>query len=99
VLDASWLHERHRYGARDLARRVGAVLVELRCECPAAIAEARIEHRNRAGTDASEATVEVARTLATSADPWPGAHPIDTSEPLTRTLSAALTRIEALVGT
>jgi len=99
VLDASWLHERHRSGARDLARRAGALLVELRCECPATIAEARIEHRNRAGTDASEATVEVARTLATSADPWPGAHPIDTSEPLTRALSAALTRIEALVGT
>jgi predicted kinase len=93
VLDASWLHERHRSAARQVAERTGAVLVELCCACPTEVAEDRIERRALAGTDASEATVEVARSLATSADRWPQASTIDTVGPVVDAVTAALRRI------
>jgi predicted kinase len=94
VLDASWLHERHRSAARGLAERAGAALVELRCACPAEVARHRIERRARTGTDASEATVEVAQALAGSADPWPAVHRIDTDAPVTEAVTTALVRID-----
>lgn len=97
VLDASWLHERHRSAAREVAERTGAVLVELCCSCPTEVAEDRIERRALTGADASEATVEVARSLATSADPWPQASTIDTVVPVVDTVSAALRRIDERV--
>ena len=98
VLDASWLHERHRCAARDLAQRTGALLVELRCDCPAEVAEARIARRAQQGTDASEATVEVRRTLAADLDPWQESHRIDTAVPLPTATTAAQRRIEELAG-
>lgn len=97
VLDASWLHLRHRTAARELARRAGAVLVELRCTCPAEVAEQRIQARARAGLDASEATVEVARALAASTDPWPEARAIDTGRTVGHAVSAAIAHLERRV--
>ena len=99
VLDASWLHRRHRSSARELAQRAGATLVELECTCPPEVADERIERRARAGLDASEATVEVARELATSADPWPEACGIDTDVLISDAVTSALSRIDELIRT
>lgn len=96
VLDASWLHEHRRSAARDLAQRTGALLVELRCDCPADVAEARIARRAQQGTDASEATVEVRRALASAADPWQESHRIDTAAPVSIAIAAAQRCIEEL---
>jgi predicted kinase len=79
VLDASWSSGRHREQARALAEAHAADLDELRCEAPTAVAEARMAERLRKGHDASDATADVARRLAQSADEWPESTAIDTA--------------------
>ena len=79
--------------AAALATGTGSRLCELRCSCPAAVAEARIVERARRGGDASEVTVELARELAARAAPWPDAVEVDTTQPLgaaTRAAAAAV---------
>lgn len=97
VLDGSWVHERHRDAARELARRAGAVLVELRCWCPPELAEQRIEERASVGLDASEATVQVARALAASAQPWPEARTVPTDGTLDEAVGTALGHVDERV--
>lgn len=81
VLDASWTDAQQRDRARSVARDAGAAVVELCTVAPLDVCEARVERRRRAGTDPSEATVEVARRLAARRDPWPGAEELDTTLP------------------
>ncbi|MCW2867825.1 MAG: gluconate kinase, partial [Marmoricola sp.] len=79
VLDASWGAEDLRRGARGVASACSAVLVELRCEVPGSVAEARVASRvlvSAAGT-VSDATPDVAAGLRASFEPWPGAHVLD----------------------
>jgi aminoglycoside phosphotransferase family enzyme/predicted kinase len=78
ILDASWRDANMRAAARDLARITSSDLVELRCDAPAELAAARIEAR-QAGDAVSEATVDVARAMASDFDPWPEAATIDTA--------------------
>jgi predicted kinase len=57
-------------------------MVELRCDAPPHIVNARIARiarRRATRTDASDATSEVARALRARADPWPSAALIDTT--------------------
>ena len=82
VLDASWLDPARRDTARDLTRRTTSPLHELRCDCPLEMATARVGARLAQGTDASEATPDVARLLADTAPPWPEAVTVDTSADL-----------------
>ncbi|MBS1836402.1 MAG: AAA family ATPase [Actinobacteria bacterium] len=96
VADASWIDPRHRDRARDLALRTSSDLVELRCECPAALAEERIVARAAVGSDPSEATVDVARSMAEAALPWPEATPLDTARPVDDVVAAALRRCTTL---
>lgn len=89
VLDASWLDPAQRDRAAELATRTGSRLTELRCTCPASVAEARILERARRGDDPSEVTVELARELAARAAPWPDGVEIDTSAPVDAAARAA----------
>jgi aminoglycoside phosphotransferase family enzyme/predicted kinase len=78
VLDASWIADAHRRGARVLAEATGCELVELRAELDAAVAADRLRARAAAGGDPSDATVDVARAMAVEADPWPEAVEVST---------------------
>ena len=89
ILDASWTSEAARQAARVVAEQCVADLFELRCVTPQAAAIERIRRRIQRGTDASDADERVARTLATEADPWPQASPIDTSDDLALALAQA----------
>jgi len=89
VLDASWGTAAARDDAAALAEATAADIVELRCEAPETVMATRIADRTRAGTDASDASPEIARALAARADPWPSATTVETSGPVEATLSAA----------
>jgi len=79
ILDASWIDLTHRGWARALATECSADLTELHCTAPAPVTEARIAQRLGEATDPSEATVDVARSMARIEAPWPSATAIDTS--------------------
>jgi len=94
VLDASWTSEEQRTRARSVGRAARAATVELCTVAPLEVTEARIERRRREGTDASEATVEVARRLAARRDPWPTAQELDTTLPPEDVAAIAEHRVE-----
>jgi hypothetical protein len=79
VLDASWSARAWREQASALAEGTSSDLVELRCDAPASVAEARLIVRARTGLDASDATADVAARMGTEFDPWPTALTVDTS--------------------
>jgi hypothetical protein len=79
VLDASWSARAWREQASALAEGTSSDLVELRCDAPASVAEARLIIRARTGLDASDATADVAARMGTEFDPWPTALTVDTS--------------------
>jgi aminoglycoside phosphotransferase family enzyme/predicted kinase len=96
VLDATFGDPRWRTAARDLARRTASDLTELRCALPPDVAAERVRHRLAADDDPSEATPEVARTLAAAFAAWPDATVVDTSgDPA----SAACTALGAIRAT
>ena len=74
ILDASWLDEHRRADARDVAAAGHADLTELELVVPFDVAVARLATR---GTDASDATPEIASRMLASAAPWPEAHRVD----------------------
>ncbi len=92
VLDATWGRAGLRARAAALASETSSALVELRCEAPTAVREQRIAHRARYETDASDASVAVARALALQADPWPAATTVETSHPIDAARWAKLLR-------
>ncbi|MGD9755618.1 MAG: AAA family ATPase [Acidimicrobiia bacterium] len=92
ILDASWVDARWRDEARRSAERARAELVELRCDAPFDVVEARIERRRAEGRDPSEATAEVARAMRERLDPWPEATTIDTTHPIERSIAHAIER-------
>jgi len=78
ILDATWTSHIHREIARHTADETSTDLVELRCTLPRAEADERIRRREAEGTDASEATIEVAALLASRFEGWPEATEIAT---------------------
>lgn len=92
ILDASWGAAEDREAARGTAAAAAADLVELRCDAPAAVADARIAAR-RPGADPSQATPAVAAALRAAADPWPEATTVPTDRPLPESVGIA---VEAL---
>jgi aminoglycoside phosphotransferase family enzyme/predicted kinase len=90
VLDASWSDASERRLARDMARATVTDVDELRCVAAPAIVEARIAARRARGTDASEATAEVARVMGTRFDDWPEATALDTDAPIGAVVDTAL---------
>jgi uncharacterized protein len=95
VLDASWSNRRNRAAAEEVARATCSELVELECTAPADTAGKRLRERARAGTDASDATPDVAATMAAVADPWPAATVIDTTASTDDTLARGVDVVSA----
>ena len=95
VLDASWTTRAHRELARQVADATRSQLGELRCELDPEVAAERVARRLDAphgttATSASDATPEIARTMAARAEPWTEALSLDTSGARDATLVAAL---------
>ena len=78
IADATWTSGEERGHARDVALASRSDLVELWCRLPIGIAAERAEQRLQTGTSRSDAGRHVAMRLASQADPWPEAIPIDT---------------------
>lgn len=79
VLDATWLDPRRRAEAETVAADAHAELVEISCTAPRDELARRIIARARAGTDPSEATVEVLDAQLADLAPWPEAIEVDTA--------------------
>jgi len=79
VLDATWADARRREEAREIGRRGGARVVELRCVCPSGLAAERLRARAASGPTESDADEEIAARVAATADDWPEASVLDTS--------------------
>jgi predicted kinase len=77
ILDASWSSAQARSAAAGLAREQHAHLVELRCVASAELADRRLHGR---APGPSDADAEIAREIASAADPWPEATVIDTED-------------------
>lgn len=89
VLDATWAAAEHRELARQVATEHLADLTELRCEAPTDVCLARIERRAAAGDDPSEATADVARSMAARFEAWPESTRLDTAPPVDDVARAA----------
>lgn len=90
ILDASWTDPRWREAATAIARDTKSDLHELRCVAPVEVTRERLASRARAGTDASDATSEIAARMAAGALPWPSATTIDTSTSRRDSMTAAI---------
>lgn len=90
ILDASWLDPAQRSAATILARRTSSDLFILRCTAPPALTAARLAERSPGPSDA---TPEIAASLAADMPPWDDAELLDTTQPPARTLDTALTYI------
>ncbi len=90
VVDASWSRSAARRAARHAAADRAAEVVELRCELPAAEADARIARRRREGGDPSDADAAIAGVMRRRADPWPEAATVSTAPPPREVVGAAL---------
>ncbi len=97
VLDASWSDEQWRARARAVAAETSSDIVELRCELPAEVAATRIERRARAGTDASDATPDVAARMATDFDEWPAAITVSTEASPAEVVATTAARVTELL--
>ena len=93
ILDASWISSEYRSMAFDLAEATASEFIELRCVLDDSIAAQRINARRRRGDDVSEATIDIARLMASDVDQWRTAAVIDTSLTQNRCLNMALKAI------
>lgn len=98
VLDATWASQVHRAIARHTAAETSTDLVELRCTLPRAEADARIRRRQAEGTDASEATVEIAALLAARFESWPEATEVPADGPPEVVADRAEAAVRATAG-
>jgi uncharacterized protein len=90
VLDATWSSGEQRERARRVATASHAEAAELRCASPPELADARLAARLVEGSDASDATAEVAARLRAAFDPWPSARVVETTASVDVTLNQAL---------
>lgn len=93
VIDASWVDPDRRRDAHQIAEDTASDLIAVWCDAPAEVTERRIGERGDRG--GSDATTEVARSLARDAAPWPGARRLDTSGTLDESLSALRLLVDA----
>lgn len=96
VMDATWCDPAHRHAVRSMAARHGAVVTEFECRLDPRIARRRIADRNDRGDDASDATPELVEWM--SPDPWPEAHPLDTTRPQGDVVADAVVRLFGAKG-
>jgi aminoglycoside phosphotransferase family enzyme/predicted kinase len=95
VLDATWSSEALRVRAREVAGAGRAEIIELCCDCPPRVADARLAARMIGGRDASDADVAIAARVRSRFDAWPGAHTIGTASDPEVSSSEALGHVDA----
>jgi hypothetical protein len=93
VLDASWAAPEWRELARAAAARTHSDVVALRCLAPVEVARARAAGRARAGTDASDASSDIAGAVAARFAAWPDAFELDATLPAADVVRRALDRV------
>lgn len=81
VLDATFADVGARRDARRVADDTFADVVELECHAPTEVIRERVLAREQRRDDLSEADLGVALALRRRRQPWPEAHPIDTTLP------------------
>ncbi|CAN5884810.1 bifunctional aminoglycoside phosphotransferase/ATP-binding protein [soil metagenome] len=84
ILDGTWRDPEQRRRARETATEANAVLVEIACTTDLSGAQKRISARTSTNSDA---TPHVAAAI--TAEPWAGAHCIDTGRPLAESVAEA----------
>ena len=92
VLDASWTSVEQRMSAGEVADDTHSRLVQLRCWAPETVTAQRLADRTGS---ISDATPEIARHMAATVHPWPGAHTVLTAGTEHDSLTQALAYIEA----
>lgn len=97
ILDASFSSTPHRRRAAEVAASRSSPLIQLRCTTSVEEAAKRIQYRLAEGRDASEATPEVARAMASAAEEWPEAAEVDTTGPVEESVSRAGSLIERVL--
>jgi hypothetical protein len=90
VLDASWLHARHRAWAAVIAETTSSDLLSLCCTLDSSVAGERMRRRAREGTDVSDADAHIAERMAARSDPWPEATHIGTADDVESVVRRAL---------
>jgi aminoglycoside phosphotransferase family enzyme/predicted kinase len=95
ILDASWGDPMWRLQARQVADRVAADLIELRCDAPVTVAAERV--RRLAAVD-SYTAADMATALAERFVAWPEAVTVDTSTSLDAAVVAAEAAIRRAVA-
>lgn len=95
ILDASWVDDRWRQAARQLAERTNSRLVEMCCTIGKSLAVERVTRRAVRGTDPSDATEEILEEMSEVAMPWPSATAIDTSGTVSATLRQAVRLLDS----
>lgn len=86
VLDASWSDETERARARSVAHESSSRITELRCDAPFDVTESRIAARTG---DLSDATADIAASMARQFAAWPESISIDTSTHADNAIAAA----------
>ncbi|MEX5708111.1 AAA family ATPase [Parafrankia sp. FMc6] len=94
VADASWTSKAQRDLAAQVAADTHADLVELHCVAPADLAVSRIAQRADSPDKVSDASAAVYEAMASRADPWPSAQPVDTAAPVAESLAVALGHLD-----
>ena len=89
VVDATWGDAAHRAGARELAARHGATVVELECRLDPDLARKRIAQRRGSNDDPSDASPALVEQMARRRHAWPSAAAVDTSAPIEAMIDAA----------
>ena len=95
VLDATFSAASWRTAADGLARRTRTDLTTVRAVVPDAVADERMRARTAAGTDASQATVELAPALRACFAAWPDAVELDTRRPVAELVDRVLAAVDA----
>ncbi|CAD5106935.1 bifunctional aminoglycoside phosphotransferase/ATP-binding protein [Zestomonas carbonaria] len=69
VIDAAYLQREHRQAAWQIAENTGVPFLILDCQAPQAVIASWLEQRQQAGTDPSDATLEVIAAQQASREP------------------------------
>lgn len=95
VLDATWNAASSRAKALAMAERVGADVAQLRCTVSEQVMEQRLAARS---DDWSDADLQVARTLARTADPWPDVVELNTEVSVAESVEHAAAVVRPIVA-
>ncbi|MBW3591228.1 MAG: AAA family ATPase, partial [Actinobacteria bacterium] len=98
ILDASFSSASYRTAAAELANECCSPLIQLRCVTSPEVAAGRIQNRRAEGKDASEATEEVAKAMAATADEWPEAAEVDTTGSVEESMQAVVEVVDQSLG-